>query len=132
MGDMRKLNRRYKRIANTLIANEPDLKYIAESAVRIGYLSSEAEKTSNGRIIFGQCEKVPEKWKWAVPYDFVITVFEPNVERFTRKQIRILILHELLHVGIEYDGNEEKYYVIPHDVEDFKVILERYGMDWNI
>ena len=132
MGDMRWLNRRYKRIAKTLISKEPNLKYIAEGTVRIGYLSSDSEKTSNGRIIYGQCEKVPDKWKWSVPYDFVITVFEPNVETFTLKQIRILVFHELLHVGIEYDGNEEKYFVVPHDVEDFKVILERYGMDWNI
>jgi hypothetical protein len=29
------------------------------------------------------------------------------------------------------DGNEETYYVRPHDVEDFYKILERYGIGWN-
>lgn len=45
--------------------------------------------------------------------------------------MRILILHELLHVGIDVDGNEESYRIIPHDIEDFRLVLERYGLDWN-
>ena len=58
-------------------------------------------------------------------------MFEPNVERFTEEQIRILLLHELMHVQITKDGNEEVYSVRPHDVEDFREIIERYGMDWG-
>ena len=57
-------------------------------------------------------------------------MFEPNTERFTDDQLRILLLHELMHVGIEKDGNEEKYRIVPHDVEEFKAIIERYGVDW--
>ena len=82
-------------------------------------------------MVHGQCEKVPDKYKWAVPCDFTITVFEPNVEKFTDEQLYILLFHELLHVGIELDGNEEKYFVKPHDIEDFKLIMNRFGMDWS-
>jgi hypothetical protein len=46
-------------------------------------------------------------------------------------QMGILLFHELLHIGIEPgpDG-EETYSVNHHDLEDFKVIIDRYGTDW--
>lgn len=129
--DSRRISEKYTEIADRLIDEEPELGYIKDSEVTIIYLSSEHEKKQKGKVVFGQCERVPEKYKWAVPCDFMITVFEPNVERFTKKQLEILIHHELLHVGIELDGNEERYFVVPHDIEDFRTIIERYGVDWN-
>lgn len=129
--DTRRIREKYTEIAQDLIKTEPMLKHILESDVTIVYLGSEHEKKQNGKTVFGQCEKVPEKYKWAVPCDFTITIFEPNTERFTDAQMRILLLHELLHVGIELDGNEERYYVVPHDVEDFEAILDRYGTNWS-
>lgn len=131
MADLRTMNERFAEIGTELIQAEPELKYIADSNVTIVFLSSEQEKKSSGKLVFGQCEKVPDKYKWAVPCDFTITVFEPNVERFTDDQIRILLFHELLHVGIELDGNEEVHSIVPHDIEDFRVLIDRYGMDWN-
>lgn len=130
--DIRHVNEDYTNIANELIRTEPDLKYIRESNARIIYLESELEKKSNGRLIHGQCEKVPDKYKWGLPCDFMITIFKPNVERFTDDQMRILILHELMHVGITIDGNEETYSIVPHDYEDFRMIIERYGIDWSV
>jgi hypothetical protein len=129
--DLRHISEEYSNIGNELIQTEDALSDIRNSEVSIVYLGSEQEKKSQGRLIFGQCEKVPDRYKWAVPCDFTITVFEPNTERFTDEQLRILILHELMHIGIEFDGNEEKYFVRPHDIEDFQEILERFGMDWN-
>ena len=129
--DVRTINERYTEIAAELIQEEPILAEIRDSNVQIVYLSSEHEKKSGRKLVAGQCEKVPEKYRWAVPCDFTITVFEPNVERFTEEQIRILLLHELMHVQITKDGNEEVYSVRPHDVEDFREIIERYGMDWG-
>ena len=40
-------------------------------------------------------------------------------------------LHDCLVTSIELDGNEERYFVVPHDIEDFRMIIERYGADWN-
>ena len=129
--DNRTISEEYAEIGQKLIQTEPSLAHIRDSQVTIVYLSSEHEKKEGGKIIFGLCEKVPAKYKWAIPCDFTITVFEPNVERFTEEQIQILILHELMHIGIATDGNEETYTVIPHDVEDFKEIIDRYGIGWN-
>lgn len=122
----------YTKIAMDIINNEPLFEDILYSELSLVCLSSDLEKKSRDKIIFGECEKIPAKYKWIIPYDFTITIYEPNVERFTEEQIRILIMHELLHIGIEKDGNEEKYYIRPHDVEDFRIILERYGMEWNL
>jgi hypothetical protein len=129
--DNRSINKEYAEIGADLIKTEPSLRDIRDSEVTIIYLSSEHEKKENGKVVGAQCEKIPQKYKWAIPCDFTITVFEPNVERFTEEQMRILIFHELLHVGIEKDGNEETYRTIPHDVEDFKEILDRYGIGWS-
>ena len=131
MSETREISEEYAQIGFDLIQADDELEYIRNSGVTILYLSSDREKKSKGRLIFGECEKVPDKWKWSVPCDFTITIFEPNVERFTEEQLRILILHELLHVGIDMDGHEEKYYVVPHDIEDFTIILDRYGIGWQ-
>ena len=129
--DIRHISDEYTEIGNDLIQTEEILSDLRESDVTIVYLGSEYEKTSHGKSVFGQCEKIPDKYKWSVPCDFTITIFEPNVERFTEEQLRILILHELMHVGIAKDGNEETYFIRPHDIEDFRDIIERYGLDWD-
>lgn len=124
--DSRTLNEEYQNIAQELIDTEPELAYIKESDVTIVCLSSEHEKKTKEKIIFGQCEKVAEKYKWGIPADFTITIFEPNVVDFSEDQLRILIFHELLHVGIDGDS----FYCRPHDTEDFKAIITRFGVDW--
>jgi hypothetical protein len=130
--DIRKINEEYANIGADLIATEDALEYLRGADVTIIYLESEHEKKENGKLVHGQCEKIPDKYKWAIPCDFTITVFTPNVERFTEEQIRILLFHELLHIKLDVDGNETKYSVKPHDVEDFRYIIDRFGMDWNL
>ena len=132
MADLRRINEHYTELAADLLKTESALEYIANSNATIIYLSSEAERKNKGKIVCGECEKVPTKFKWSVPADFTITVFEPNIKDFTDEQIKILLFHELLHVGIEFDGDEEKYFIRPHDLEDFKLIIDRFGTEWNM
>lgn len=126
--DNRRINERYCEIMMDLIDTEEELNYIKEGDVTIICLSSDSEK-KNGRdkLVFGQCEKISDKYKWSVPCDFTITIFEPNIIGFTEEQLRILIFHELLHVGIDGDA----LYCRKHDYEDFECIIRRYGIDWN-
>ena len=130
--DNRQINLNYTNIALELLMNEPSLQHIKESHAVIIYLESDYAKTSKGKLVFGQCEKVADKYKWGIPADFTITVFEPNVQKFTEDQIRILLHHELLHVGIDKkaDGSES-YSIVDHDIEDFKLILDKYGTGWS-
>lgn len=121
----------YKSIGEDLILTAPELDYLRDSAVNIVFLGSDYEKKSHGRTVFGECEKIPGKYRWAIDYDMAIIIYEPNVERFTDEQLRILLLHELMHIGVNEDGNEETYYIVPHDIEDFRAIIDKYGMDWS-
>ena len=130
--DHRQENGQYRELAEALIATEPLLDGVRRSSVRIAYLSSDYAKTSKRRPVYAECEKVPDRFRWSVPYDFAVTVFEPNCEHLDGDQMAVLMLHELLHVGVERDGNEETSHVVPHDVEDFKAIIDRHGLEWSL
>lgn len=130
--DSRTINEHYAEIGADLIATEDALVDIANSSATIIYLSSTHKKTANGKVTKAECEKVSEKYKWGIPADFTITVFEPNCEGMTEEQIRVLLFHELLHVKIEFkEDGTESYGTYPHDLEDFKLIIDRYGTDWS-
>ena len=129
--DTRYINDIYAEIGQGLIDAEDELRYIKESQATIIYLSSEHEKKADGKLVLGQCEKVPDRYKWGIPCDFTITIFEPNVLGFTTEQMAALVFHELLHVGIREDNGKERYFIRPHDLEDFKIIIDRFGTDWS-
>lgn len=131
--DDRTLSEEYTKIGHELIGEEEVLSDLYNSTASIVYLSSTQKKISHDKKIFAQCEKIPQKYKWGIPCDYTITVFEPNIEGFTDDQIRILIFHELLHIKIIFnnDGTETRM-LRSHDLEDFKYIIDRYGTNWNL
>lgn len=58
-------------------------------------------------------------------------VYEPNCEGMDDEHMSRLLFHELLHVGIDVDEDgEERYSVRPHDLEDFRECVDRWGVDW--
>lgn len=128
MSDNRRISEEYQQIADELINTRPEFEHIKESDATIICLASDCEK-KNGkdRVVFGQCEKVADKYKWGIPCDFTITIFEPNVAGWDDERIRILIMHELHHVGID----EGRFYIVKHDLEDFKAIVEEFGASWS-
>lgn len=137
MSDTRQMSEYYAQIGARLIEERPELEHIKKGHASIVYLTSEAEKKGKGKIIRAQCEKVPDRYRWGIPCDFTITVFKPNVVGMDERQEEILIFYELLHVGIEksdqmsLDGHHEKYYIRPHDLEDFMAIIDLYGTYWS-
>ena len=128
----RTLNENYQRIAEQLISNEPELAYIKDSRVKIAYLESDqSKKVDTDKLVLGECEKVQAKNKWAINYDFTITLFKNNLVGLSADQIKIVMFHELLHVGIEMGADgDEVYTVRKHDLEDFKLIIDKYGTEW--
>lgn len=118
-------NKKYEEIGNAIIAELfPSL-----ANVRIAWLSSDKAKQTNGKIVFGECSKVTEKYDWCCPYDFTITIYEPNVNDFTEEKIKILLEHELMHIG--YDPENGRMWCAPHDAEEFIEIIRKYGIDWS-
>ena len=103
------------------------------SECRIAVLTSDKKKTSNNGIVYADCRIVKEDFAWICPYDFLITVYEPNVKSMSEEQMKILFEHELMHCGVTYTPSGDiKCYIRPHDVQDFRVILEEHGVDWAI
>lgn len=131
MSEARTVNAHYAELGQALVEAEPLLEPIRESEATICYLGSDYAKRSKGRTVYGECERVAEKNKWAIPADFLVVVYEPNCAGMDDEHLSRLLFHELLHVGIDVDGDgEEHYSVRPHDLEDFRECVDRWGTDW--
>lgn len=118
--------------AYKIVKYRDDLEDILTGQVSFCVLKSDKEKKASGKIVFGECEKIPDKHRWAIPFDFTITIYEPNCLYFTDEQMDILLTHELMHVGVDLEGDVPKYYVVPHDVDEFRKIIEEHGLDWAV
>lgn len=131
--EQREKSEYFEKMAEALIDTTPELAYIKNSQVKIVYLVSSQAKKAGAKVVHGECEKIPAKYRWAIPADFSITLFAPNNAHMSEHQLEILLFHELLHIGIEpADDGGENYNVIPHDLEDFKTIIDKYGTDWSV
>lgn len=93
-------------------------------------LSSDEEKHTKDKLILGECVRVAKNYSWCCPVDFLIIVYEPNIDHFDDTQLGILIRHELHHIGYDVSGNEPAPYIVPHDYEEFDVIMRKFGLDW--
>ena len=89
------------------------------------WLASDYAKKTKDKIIHAECSTVPKKYQWGCPCEYTITVYEPNCDYMTDTQLKILLEHEIMHI-------DPKGGVRPHDLEDFKAIISKYGVDWNL
>lgn len=123
----------YASLAEDVINSIEELMWIKETDVRIAFLSSDFEKKTGGgrKLVLADCKKVEDIYKPLCPYDFIITVYEPNCEELDDEQMKILMWHELKHVGVDEKDGELKYVVVPHDVEEFRSIIDAVGLDWD-
>jgi predicted metallopeptidase len=114
-------------LGKKVIAKIKELDYIKDYEIKIGYVLSYDRKKKDGKIVFADCRKVSESYLAYLPYDFIITFYEPNVSILSDNQKKIVMWHELRHIGIGPKGLK----VNPHEVDDFKSILRSFGIDWN-
>jgi len=59
-----------------------------------------------------------------IPIRYIIECYWADWNLWNNAQRQWIILHELLHVHPEFEKT------IPHDCEDFKIILDRVGVSW--
>lgn len=119
-------SKKLKVLGNKLIRNLPELAFIREWNIKIGYVESN-ERKGGEKIIFADCRKVQEVFRAYLPFDFIITFYNRNTGMLSDNQLQVLMFHELRHIALGDRG----FKVRPHDVEDFAEILEKYGLDWN-
>ncbi len=134
--EVRTVSEEYEKIGMELIEKHPVLenlkRFIQAERIKLIFLESTKARKSTSGTVYADCEKIADSKRWAIDADFVITVYKPNVQVFTKEQIKVLLLHELMHIGVEItEKGTLKKYNVPHSVQDFRFILEKYGLNWN-
>ena len=118
---------RTKDLAKRVIEEYP-VTFEELKGINIAYLCSTEKKKSHGRLVFADCQLLNPKMRVISGYVFVITVYEPNMALLDEDQQKLVMWHELHHA--EVDG-EDEYCIRPHDLEDFRDLIESKGMDYN-
>jgi len=124
---MYEISAKYRAMAEEIIENTDDLNFIGN--IPVAFLSCDKKKKSHGHTVRGECIKIPEMYRVLGHISFVIVVYEPNCTGFDDNQYKILIEHELRHIGIDGD----RIFIVPHDREygEFTAISEKYGDNWD-
>lgn len=86
-------------------------------------------KVTDKSEFIGQISKVTGKWKFLTEYDYVVEVWNEYWEKASAGQKEAVIYHELCHVlcEIDDDGNT-RWNLKKHDIEEFKAVVQRYGV----
>jgi predicted metallopeptidase len=115
-----------KVLAERIIDRFPELHFIRDYEIKVGYVRS-YEKKGGRKILYADCRKVSGTYKAFLPYDYIITFYDYNVSILNENQQKILMLHELKHIEVGPKGLG----IRPHDIEDFRDILQQYGLEWT-
>lgn len=123
----------YQKLGKELINEMPELAYIKASECTIAYLVSDEIKKKGKEPVMAEVERIPDKYKWGLQADFSITIYSPNVALMNSRQHKILLFQQLLRLAIDYDEstNQEKYSIRDYDVNDFAIIIKKYGTGWK-
>ena len=79
----------------------------------------------------GRCIRAGKELKFFSDYDYLIEISAEYWDNLTEQSRKILVLHELMHIDIRYTKQgKEIFGTKPHDVEDFAILLQKYGLHW--
>lgn len=117
-------------LAQVVIDSFDEVSHI-DDGCRIGYQWSDASKTNKGKVVYADTELVSDKRKQWMGIDFLITFYEPACKDLPEHIMMRVMFHELLHVGYYLGDNDEpEFSIVPHDLEDFKACIDRWGSNW--
>ena len=122
------ISEQYKNLAVKIAQKRNDLRWLVDNDHfdDIVFVISYAPK-KNKSSTFADTRKVKGSYKAFCPYALIVTIYEPVASMLSDNQIKILLYHELLHIG----HNGECYILQEHDVQDFYRLLKKYGVDWS-
>lgn len=124
---MYELNDTIRELGEKVIEERAEFAHLRTDELRIIYLSCEKKRTSRGKNVYADTEKISDKVKAVLPADFIITFYRPCCEGLSEENMEKLMIHEMKHIGYE---SGKPCFLIPHDVEDFSDMIETYGMKW--
>jgi predicted metallopeptidase len=114
-------------LANKIIDKFDRFTFIRDLDISVGYVMSTEKKMKSRNFVYGQCEKISKELKAYLPFDFVITIYEPNYDTLSENQQKVVMLHELQHIEMGDRGLK----IREHDIQDFSNILYKHGINWN-
>lgn len=117
-----------KMLCEKIMRVKQDLHWIMEYQLldKIGYVRAYVDKRSTGSTVFADCRIVPGPYRAFIPYEILITVYHPTASMLNDNQFKLLLYHELKHINYGNNG----VVLRKHDVQDFYIILNQYGIDW--
>ena len=115
-----------RKLGDKIIKKFPEFSFIKEMGIKIGYVISQ-ERKQGEKVTYADCRKVTPVYKAWLPYDFIITFYERNTGFLNDNQLKVLMLHELKHIGV----GVKELKITPHDIEDFKGVINEYGIEWD-
>jgi len=110
----------------------PVARAIADEEIHVLWLLNakpfDPEKDEEGHDTAGKCVKAPGLWHDVTGFDVAIWIREYFWNRWDEQTRRAAVLHELLHVEVDRDKNDQaKVRIRKHDVEDFVDVVRHYG-----
>lgn len=105
---------------------------IADEEVHVLWLLNtkpfDPEKDAEGHDVAGKCVKAPGLWHDVTGFDVAIWIREYFWKRWDQPTREAALLHELLHVEVDRDqDNNPKVKIRKHEVEDFVDVVRHYG-----
>ena len=98
---------------------------------KFAFLFVNKDMTRKGKIAIATVEKINAKFKALTELDFLITISYPKWKELSDKQQMAVMDHELTHCLVEDSeepGGDTKFKIIPHSIEEFFGIIDRYGL----
>ena len=92
----------------------------------IGFVMRSEAPRVGGKTVLGKTRKVTAEQQVHIDFDFIIWLAEDVWSSLSPRQKEALIDHELSHC--KFDGFTAS--IVPHDVEEFTHIIDRYGFWW--
>lgn len=119
----------------------PEVKVIADEIIKahhphledeeIDYVFRDKAANKGSKTILGMARKMRGLVSFlsrdTTDTFFVMEIALDTWKTLTDEQKNALVDHELCHFGVDDEGNR---FIIPHDLEEFAVIIERHGI-WS-
>ncbi len=82
--------------------------------------------------VAGRCRLVYNEYTLMTDVNYLITFSGELWGRLTDTQKELLVAHELMHIlkVTDDEGNFKRFGICKHDVEDFRYLITKFGVDW--
>ena len=97
---------------------------------RIGYLTFSKQKSKKQAYI----GPVKPMYAMYMKLDYIMCIHLENWMGLTTGEKKVLLFHELLHIPEGGFDRESKEYrkTEDHDVKDFSLIIQKFGLNWEM